>query len=401
MSSVGKEEGVLANCCLISQLGRRERSEQGLQCRLVWADERVCLRREQHCFEELVVRLLYGRQVGAENRRGAHGTERVDRGAKPCRVDLVHRLSTDAHSSCRSRTWPPTARTSADVANSSDGIGAPKQSELNSTPVRASRDPVVEGLSNSGGRKACRWRSPNSRAWPGLSRKTRSRGTAHSRDMIPGPRKVVTRRAVGAASKSGHRPPVWSRSGWVIQSHRTSAGLSTSARTETKSDFVSVLAEVLNPADVRWLWITHPDRDHTGGLWPLLEAAPTARLVTTFLGPGIMSLEWAVPLDRVFLLNPGQALEFGDRHLHAFSPPLFDSPSTTGSLDARTGVLFSSDCFGAPMPSEELATSADVRAVGGQVRDLQLLWASVDSRCTRSTRQGFAPRSTRSVPWAP
>src|SRR5829696_7777185 len=240
-----REEGVLANCCLISQLGRRERSEQGLQCRLVWADERVCLRREQHCFEELVVRLLYGRQVGAENRRGAHGTERVDRGAKPCRVDLVHRLSTDAHSSCRSRTWPPTARTSADVANSSDGIGAPKQSELNSTPVRASRDPVVEGLPNSGGLKACRWRSPNSRAWPGLSRKTRSRGTAHSRDMIPGPRKVVTRRAVGAASKSGHRPPVWSRSGWVIQSHRTSAGVSTSARTETKS-----LSAVLRPVSM-------------------------------------------------------------------------------------------------------------------------------------------------------
>lgn len=31
------------------------------------------------------------------------------------------------------------------------------------------------------------------------------------------------------------------------------------------------------------------------------------------------------------------------------------------------------------MPSEELATSADVRAVGDQIRDLQLLWASVDS----------------------
>src|SRR5215216_6690121 len=69
-----REEGVLANCCLISQLGRRERSEQGLQCRLVWADERVCLRRAQHCFEELVVRLLYGRQVCAENRRGAYVT---------------------------------------------------------------------------------------------------------------------------------------------------------------------------------------------------------------------------------------------------------------------------------------------------------------------------------------
>lgn len=31
------------------------------------------------------------------------------------------------------------------------------------------------------------------------------------------------------------------------------------------------------------------------------------------------------------------------------------------------------------MPSAELATSADVRAVGTQLRDFQLLWASVDS----------------------
>jgi glyoxylase-like metal-dependent hydrolase (beta-lactamase superfamily II) len=136
---------------------------------------------------------------------------------------------------------------------------------------------------------------------------------------------------------------------------------------------------VLDPADVRWIWITHPDRDHTGGLWKLLHAAPQARLVTTFLGIGIMSTEWTVPLDRVFFLNPGQALNVGDRHLHCFRPPLFDSPSTTGFLDDRTGVLFSSDCFGAPMPTLELATTSDVRAVGNQVRDLQLLWASIDS----------------------
>jgi hypothetical protein len=151
-------------------------------------------------------------------------------------------------------------------------------------------------------------------------------------------------------------------------------GLSTADK-----DFVSALAEVLDPADVQWLWITHPDRDHTGGLWKLLQAAPQARLVTTFLGLGIMDCEWDIPLDRVFLLNPGQALDIGDRRLQCFRPPLFDNPSTTGFLDDRSGALFSSDCFGAPMPSEELATSADVREVGNQLRDFQLLWASVDS----------------------
>jgi len=131
------------------------------------------------------------------------------------------------------------------------------------------------------------------------------------------------------------------------------SGLST-----VDKDFVADLVEVLNPADVRWIWITHPDRDHTGGLWKLLQAAPKARLVTTFLGLGIMTSEWEIPLDRVFLLNPGQALDVGDRRLHCFRPPLFDNPSTTGFLDDRSGALFSSDCFGAPMPSLELATSA-------------------------------------------
>ncbi|MDP9391180.1 MAG: MBL fold metallo-hydrolase, partial [Actinomycetota bacterium] len=48
--------------------------------------------------------------------------------------------------------------------------------------------------------------------------------------------------------------------------------------------FVEDLGSVLDPADVRWIWLTHPDRDHTGGLVDLLAAAPRAKLVTTFLG---------------------------------------------------------------------------------------------------------------------
>lgn len=145
-------------------------------------------------------------------------------------------------------------------------------------------------------------------------------------------------------------------------------------------DFVAELAEVIDPADVRWVWITHPDRDHTGGLWRLLEAAPQAKLVTTFLGVGIMSCEWAVPLDRVHLLNPGQRLDVGDRTLTGYRPPLFDNPATVGLQDDRTGALLSSDCFGGPMGSAELATCADVREVpADDRRAAQLLWAAIDS----------------------
>jgi hypothetical protein len=145
-------------------------------------------------------------------------------------------------------------------------------------------------------------------------------------------------------------------------------------------DFVESLGSVVDPQDVRWIWLTHPDRDHTGGLFRLLEAAPQARLVTTYIGAGIMSTERPLPLDRVYLLNPGQSLDVGDRRLTGFRPPLFDNPATVGFYDDRSRTMFSSDCFGAPLPSAELAGGSDVGDVPPDaLRAGQLLWATVDS----------------------
>jgi hypothetical protein len=145
-------------------------------------------------------------------------------------------------------------------------------------------------------------------------------------------------------------------------------------------DFLAYLAEVIDPADVRWIWLTHPDRDHTGGLFALLEAAPQARVVTTFVGAGIMSTEHPLPMNRIYLLNPGQSLDAGDRALTGFRPPLFDNPATVGVLDTKTGICLSSDCFGAPLPTSALATAEDATATSpDDLRAAQLLWATVDS----------------------
>jgi glyoxylase-like metal-dependent hydrolase (beta-lactamase superfamily II) len=164
-------------------------------------------------------------------------------------------------------------------------------------------------------------------------------------------------------------------------------------------DFMAVLRAVIDPATVRWIWLTHPDRDHTGGLVDLLEAAPQARLVTTFLAAGIMSCERPLPLDRLHLLNPGQHLDVGDRTLHAFRPPLFDSPATVGFYDDGSRSCFSSDCFGAPLATSELAATADVRdAPADQLRSAQLLWATIDSPWVHAVDTGRYMQTVRSMP---
>jgi hypothetical protein len=143
------------------------------------------------------------------------------------------------------------------------------------------------------------------------------------------------------------------------------------------TEFMTALESVISPADLRWIWLTHTDFDHIGSLAPLLDANPQLRVATSFLGVGIMGLSSTpLPMDRVHLINPGQALTVGDRVLTAFKPPVYDNPISTGFVDDRTGILFSSDCFGAVLAAvpENAGDIETDELRGGQVR-----WATVDS----------------------
>ena len=143
-----------------------------------------------------------------------------------------------------------------------------------------------------------------------------------------------------------------------------------------RDDFMHALRTVIDPAKLRWLWLSHTDPDHIGSIPQLLEEAPNLRVITTFFGMGILNLCAPLPPDRINLVNPGQRIELADRTLTGIRPPAYDNPVSTGFVDHRSGVLFSSDCFGALLP--ELPERADeldrdtLRA--GQVR-----WATIDS----------------------
>jgi flavorubredoxin len=143
-----------------------------------------------------------------------------------------------------------------------------------------------------------------------------------------------------------------------------------------KEGFLAALRTVIDPGDLRWIWLSHTDFDHIGALHDLLTENPRITVITSFLGVGIMSLFAPLPLDRVHLLNPGQRITVGDRTLTAFKPPTWDNPVTTGFYDDTSGTLFTSDCFGAllsAVPNSAAELSAD------ELRQGQVFWATVDS----------------------
>jgi flavorubredoxin len=141
-------------------------------------------------------------------------------------------------------------------------------------------------------------------------------------------------------------------------------------------EFMKALESIIDLHDLKWVWLTHDDADHTGSLQKVLEGAPSARLAAHSLAVLRMSTAWAVPMHRVHWLNSGDSIRVGDRKLTAVRPPLFDNPTTIGILDDKSEAFFSADCFGAIIPSP--ARNVDDVPEGDLAQGM-ISWASADS----------------------
>lgn len=141
-------------------------------------------------------------------------------------------------------------------------------------------------------------------------------------------------------------------------------------------EFMKALKSVIDPRNLKWVWLTHDDADHTGNLQKILEAAPHARLAAYSLAVLRMSTAWPVPMDRVYWLNPGDSINVGDRKLTAVRPPLFDNPTTIGVYDDKSEAFFSADCFGAiiQLPAQNTDDVAE-----GDLAQGMAGWASLDN----------------------
>jgi flavorubredoxin len=141
-------------------------------------------------------------------------------------------------------------------------------------------------------------------------------------------------------------------------------------------EFMKTLESIIDPHDLKWVWLTHDDTDHTGNLQKVLEAAPSARLAGNSLALLRMSTAWPAPMHRVYWINSGDSISVGDRKLTAVRPPLFDNPTTIGIYDSKSEAFFSADCFGAIIssPAQNVGEVPE-----GDLTQGMISWASADS----------------------
>jgi flavorubredoxin len=115
---------------------------------------------------------------------------------------------------------------------------------------------------------------------------------------------------------------------------------------------------IVDPADVRWVFISHDDSDHAGNVADVAAACPAATFVASWLTFGHLQLGGVLlPPERCLIVGDGDRVTAGDRTLVVLRPPIYDSPGTRGLFDTASQVLWASDAFGGfmPAPAEDAA----------------------------------------------
>ena len=107
---------------------------------------------------------------------------------------------------------------------------------------------------------------------------------------------------------------------------------------------------LVEPNDVRWVFLSHDDVDHSGNLDEVMTACPNATLVCNWAMIERHTNCFDFPLDRCRWVMHDESFNVGDRMLHTIRPPVYDSPTTRGLFDSTTGVYWAVDTFATPLP---------------------------------------------------
>ncbi len=105
---------------------------------------------------------------------------------------------------------------------------------------------------------------------------------------------------------------------------------------------------LVDPADVKYVYISHDDIDHTGNLEEVMSLCTNATIIASWALVERHSNAFEFPLHRCRWIDDGGRLDLADRRLSMVRPPFWDSPTTRGLFDHSTGVYWAVDGFATP-----------------------------------------------------
>jgi flavorubredoxin len=156
---------------------------------------------------------------------------------------------------------------------------------------------------------------------------------------------------------------------------------------------LEALRAEMDPAELRWILLSHEDGDHAGGLEALMRAAPNARVVLGMLAMLKLGRPDLTTPDRIMIATAGESFVAGDRRFGVMRPPLFDSSGTLAYFDEKTGSLFPADSFGGLVPQP----TKDIEAMGPDYLPGSTIFLSANSAWVHDIKPDRFARSVEAV----
>lgn len=108
---------------------------------------------------------------------------------------------------------------------------------------------------------------------------------------------------------------------------------------------IESVSKIIDLENLDYIFLTHMDLDHAGGVREILKLAPKARIVSSPTAFGKGTSLFGIPAEKFAIVFPGEEIDLGDRQIRV-EPSLIEDGHTYWLFDNKTGTYFSSDAFG-------------------------------------------------------
>ena len=106
------------------------------------------------------------------------------------------------------------------------------------------------------------------------------------------------------------------------------------------------IAELVAPADLRWVVCNHAEPDHSGALPAVMAACPNATLVCDQKCRDILAIYYDTAKWKFKIVKTGDSISLGARTLEFIETPMTHWPESMATWVSQDQLLFSMDAFG-------------------------------------------------------